>query len=135
MLWTLAIKGGCAISCARGVLDPNQKGGARYRLHGDFWTLAVKGVVQDIVCAGGSWTAAIQGRVRDIVCAGGCWTAAIEDIKGGVHGGVLFTNQKGRAPYRLRGGCRTLAIKGGVRDIVCAGGGAGPLQSNQRAGA
>ena len=107
-----AIKGGCAISSARGgVLDCSNStvGCARSSAQGG--------------CAGGVLGPCNQ---RGGACAISFarWGAGPLQLKG-VHaisfarGALDHCNQRRCARYRLHGGCSTAAIKSGVRDVVC----------------
>ena len=157
--WTIAIKGDvrdivcggggagrlqsngvCAISFAQGVLDHcNQRGCARYRLHGRFARRGGRAIsfVREYSCGGGGW---YQGRctrlcghgswVRDIVCTGCIVRGALD--KGVGCGAILcapgVVDQRGRAISfegvpGARGGCAISCGHGAwVRDIVCVRG-------------
>ena len=120
--WSLAIKGGVHdVVCAEGC-----------------WTAAIKGGVRNIVCAGGCCTAAQSKRGARFRLGGwllDCCNSMGASARGGVldpgnHRGARYRlrrglldpcNQRTVARYRLQGGWWTAAIKGWVRDIVCAG--------------
>ena len=121
---TAAIKGGCAISSARGRCC-NQRQGARYRLRGVGAGLLQSKGVRDLVCAGGGAKAgcAISSAQRgQRLRRGG---AGLPQSKGGcaissaqrVAGLLQSKDQRGVCDIV----CVTAAIKGGVRDTVCGG--------------
>ena len=148
--------GSHGIVCARRVLDScNQRVGARYRLRRGVRTAAIKARVRDIVCAGSagplqSKRACVISSARGVLDGCNQRGGAQYRLPGGVQdhcdqgaharyrlcggGGVLdrcnMLQSKGACAISFaRGGCWTVAIKGGVRDIVCCARGVGSLQS------